>query len=238
MPGRPFTLRHLLQHRAGLPDYGALAAYHAAVAAGETPWTPAEMLRRVRADTLLFEPGHGWRYSNIGYLLVRNLVEHAAGAPLGTVLDDFVFAPLGVAGPRLATLPGHLDQTAWANPARYHPGWVYHGLLIGSAADAALLLHRLLADPRLAAMCSLHPVGGSVPGRPWQNASYGLGLMSGTGTPPGHYIGHTGGGPGSTAAIYQRRDLTDHPPRTAAAFAPLADPGPAERHAMALASQT
>ena len=33
--GRPYTLRQLLQHRAGVPNYAALAAYHAAVARGE-----------------------------------------------------------------------------------------------------------------------------------------------------------------------------------------------------------
>ena len=27
----------------------------------------------------------------------------------------------------------------------YHPGWVYHGLLVGPVEDAALLLDRLLA---------------------------------------------------------------------------------------------
>ena len=50
--GKPFTLRHLLGHRAGLRCYGGLRAYHEAVAAGEQPWDVKEMLRRVDAGTL------------------------------------------------------------------------------------------------------------------------------------------------------------------------------------------
>jgi hypothetical protein len=60
---KPFTLRQLLQHRAGLPDYGSLPAYHRAVEAGELPWSSEELIERVRADTLIFEPGEGWGYS-------------------------------------------------------------------------------------------------------------------------------------------------------------------------------
>src|SRR3954453_22274379 len=37
LAGRRYTLRQLLQHRAGVPDYGALAAYHDAVASVHSP---------------------------------------------------------------------------------------------------------------------------------------------------------------------------------------------------------
>jgi CubicO group peptidase (beta-lactamase class C family) len=35
--GRPFTLRQLLQHTVGVPDYGGLRAYHEAVARNDPP---------------------------------------------------------------------------------------------------------------------------------------------------------------------------------------------------------
>ena len=233
--GHRFTPRHLLQHRAGLPDYGHLPAYRDAVAAGDLPWARDLLLKRVRAGGLVFNPGQGWAYSNVGYLLVRELLEHAAGQQLGPVLNRLVFEPLGVTGVALAREPADLAATAWGNSAGYHPGWVYHGLLIGPAGSAALLLHRLLSGallppPLLAEMLTTHPVGGPIPGRPWQVASYGLGLMVGVGAGGATCVGHTGGGPGSAAAIYQSR-----PGRTAAAFAPDEDVSHVERRAMDLA---
>ncbi len=146
---RPFTLRQLLQHRAGLANYGRLAAYHEAVRNGEAPWPRERLLRQVEADKLVFEPGQGWAYSNIGYLLVRELIEDATGRDIGTAVEWLVLAPLGISGVKVASLPADLAKTAWGNPAGYHPGWVYHGLLIGPAASAALLLHRLLGGALL-----------------------------------------------------------------------------------------
>lgn len=241
--GKLFTLRQLLQHRAGLRCYGTLRAYHAAVADGGPPWPVEEMLRRADAETLAYEPGHGWAYSNIGYLLVRDLIEEEAGAPLGPALDRLVFGPLGISSVTVAREPADLDATAWGNARRYHPAWVYHGLLVGPPGAAALFLHRLLGGDLLppdllAAMHGNHPVGGAVPGRPWRTASYGLGLMIGQGEPPGEYVGHTGGGPGSTSAVYQRLEgiMGAGARCTGAAFAPVDDPRLVEARAMELAA--
>jgi len=56
---RPYTLRQLLQHRAGVPDYSGLAAYHEAIRQGDKPWGVPELLSRTAADQLDFEPGNG-----------------------------------------------------------------------------------------------------------------------------------------------------------------------------------
>ncbi len=236
--GRPFTLRQLLQHRAGLRCYGTSPAYHAAVAAGGHPWTAREMLRRVDAETLSYQPGHGWAYSNVGYLLVRRIIEERTGMPLGVALERLVFGPLGLRGVTVARDHADLDATAWGNARRYHPGWVYHGLLVGPPGAAALFLHRLLAGDLLPPdlldrMRDGHPVGGALPGRPWRSASYGLGLMIGQGEPPGEYVGHTGGGPGSTSAVYR---LAGSGAGTGAAFAPVEDPGMVAARALELAA--
>jgi D-alanyl-D-alanine carboxypeptidase len=240
--GKPFTLRQLLQHRAGLPDYGALPAYLRAVKAGEIPWPPEELMERVHAGTFIFEPGGGWGYSNVGYLHVRRLVEEATGETLNQSLTRLSFDPLGIGGVKVATTPDELNDTAWGNVSGYHPGWVFHGLLIGPASSAALFLDRLLAGhllpaPLLTAMLEGHPLAFADPERPWKSANYGLGLMIGIGEPPGQYIGHTGGGPGSSSAVYQlaSEHRTGNGRRTAAAFAQLDAPGVVERYAMALA---
>ena len=57
---RPYTLRQLLQHRAGLRDYGPLPAYQEAVARHEDAWPAAVMLERAKADQLVYEPGKNW----------------------------------------------------------------------------------------------------------------------------------------------------------------------------------
>src|SRR5688572_9362188 len=108
LPGRPYSLRHLLQHRAGLPDYGGLAAYHEAVELGHDPWPDAALPDRVDAGRLQYEPGQGWDYSNIGYLFVRRLLEETTGRPLGAALAKLVLDPLGAPDARLALAPRDL----------------------------------------------------------------------------------------------------------------------------------
>ena len=64
--GQTYTLRALLQHRAGVGNYGSLADYHAAVARRDQPWTDAELFAHLPAEPLVFTPGTGWSYSNVG----------------------------------------------------------------------------------------------------------------------------------------------------------------------------
>jgi CubicO group peptidase (beta-lactamase class C family) len=237
LAGRRYTLRQLLQHRAGVPDYGALANYHDAVRRIEPPWPVADLLTRVHAHAREAEPGTSWTYSNVGYLFVRQLIEDAEGKEIGEAIMRLVLMPLGIANAGLARTPDDLIGTRWGNAGRYHPGWVYHGLMIGSPAAAALLLDRLLRGDLLSP-ASLHAMresfrlGEPIPGRPWQAPGYGLGLMIETTTPP-RFMGHTGGGPSSTAAVY-------HFPApgavvTASAFSPCEDPGPVEQRVVDIA---
>src|SRR5690606_14281971 len=100
-PGKPYTLRQLLQHRAGIPNYGPLKAYHEAVARGESAWPRPRLLEAVGAGNLDFTPGTGWAYSNVGYLFVRDAIEAASGLPLADAFHDLVFADLKVGSVRL-----------------------------------------------------------------------------------------------------------------------------------------
>lgn len=217
-----YTLRHLLQHRAGLVDYGGLGAYHEAVARGDAPWTEQELLERTDARRLRYPPGEGWNYSNIGYRLAGHLIEDASGDALGAALDRLVLTPLGIAGARLAREPADLEGVALGTVVSYHPGWVYHGLLVGPLGQAALLLDRLLTGDLLPpALLQIlrdpHRLPGRMPGRPWAEPGYGLGIMAGQGRFGWRVEGHTGGGPGSTCAVYHLPGSA--PRRTAAAYA-------------------
>lgn len=207
LPGQPFTLRQLLRHEAGLADYSELAAYHAAVAAHETPWSAADMLQRLDAERLRYAPGDGWRYSNVGYLYVRNLIERLTDLPLREALAQRAFAPLGLGQVQLVRTRADLGGTTLPGAADYDPGWVYHGLLVGPLAEAGLFLDHLLSGHLLPQalvreMQAARLLGGPIPGRPWTAPGYALGLMQGAADNGLLLSGHTGSGPGSVVAVY------------------------------------
>jgi D-alanyl-D-alanine carboxypeptidase len=239
LDSRPFTLRQLLQHRAGVPNYGGLASYHEAVRRGEKPWEIDQLLDRVVADRLDFNPGHGWRYSNVGYLFVRQLIEEAVGRDIGGALRYLVFDDLGLESVRMATSAEDLANTAWGNRTEYDPGWVYHGLLIGTPGDAVRFLHGLMAGdvlPRelVIEMTTCHPISERpLSGRPWETTGYGLGLMIGRMASAGMAMGHSGGGPGSVSAVYYFGDRPT--PCTVAAFATGDQEGATEHEVVRLA---
>jgi CubicO group peptidase (beta-lactamase class C family) len=198
-----------------------------------------DLLDRVRADRLDFEPGHGWRYSNVGYLFVRQFIEKAVGRDIGSALRYLVFDALGLNSVRLAASAQDLADTAWGNRTEYDPKWVYHGLLIGTPSDAARFLHRLMSGDVLPVellthMTTRHPIGERpLEGRPWETTGYGLGLMIGRMASVGIAIGHSGAGPGSVGAVYH---FGDRPaPCTVAAFATGEDEGTTEHEAVRLA---
>lgn len=208
VPEGPFTLRQLLRHQAGLADYSESAEYHAAVAGGEPPWPADEMLQRLDASRLRYTPGEGWRYSNVGYLFVVRLIKRLTGLSLEEALIQRVLSPLGITQARLATSGEDLQAICQGVVPGYDPGWVYHRLLVGPLAEAALLLDRLLAGDLLPQwlleqMQTALALGGPLPGRPWLTPGYGLGLMQG-GVEGGLTLsGHNGAGPGSVVAVYR-----------------------------------
>lgn len=204
--GQPFTLAQLLRHEAGLPDYGGLARYHADVAAGTPPWSMAEVLAASDAQRLRFAPGQGWSYSNIGYYHVVQQIEQAAGLDQGAALARHVFEPAGLVSARLARGPEDLVGVNMGDAHGYHPGWVCHGLVTGTALDAARLLRALVAGQLLAPQTlarmrrgralpehrsAIHP-----------DPAYGLGLMLHAQHAQAHPMGHSGEGPGSRIAVY------------------------------------
>ncbi|MBM2576825.1 beta-lactamase family protein [Jannaschia sp. Os4] len=218
-PGRP-TVRQLLRHEGGVPDYGARPDYRAAVAAGGTPWTAEEMLDRTRGS--LFAPGTGWAYSNVGYLLVRRALE--ARAPLDRLVRDLM-DPLGLRETRLATTRADLRGMVGGD-VRYDPAWVYHGTLVGPASEAARWVRSVLTGADAPAMTDGLRVCGPLPGRPWIEGRYGLGTMCGDMRGVGRAWGHSGVGPFSVSACYHLPDAPGAP--TVCAFAPPASEGAPE----------
>jgi CubicO group peptidase (beta-lactamase class C family) len=240
--GQPYTTRQLLQHCAGVGNYGDSADYHAAVARRDPPWSDDELFARFPPERLLFAPGTGWAYSNIGYLLLRRHIERISGTGLKDALNELLLAPLGLHSSRLAESPADMATTAFEGGHGYHPGWAFHGVVIGPVLEAAQALHGilqsdLLAPASRAALLDRHPIGGPIAGRPWQTTGYGLGLMIGSMSLPGMpqpfpVAGHSAGGPGSVGAVYQ--GSLDGRHRTVAVFSAGTDEGIAENEAFRL----
>lgn len=206
--GARYDLRQLLRHEAGLPDYGSSLSYREDVAAGGAPWPVERLLAEVEADRLRYEPGTSWVYSNIGYLEVARSIERASGMTLAETLRRLVFEPAGLATARLATTPADLADVRMGCAGEYDPGWVYHGLVVGTAQDAARLLRTFMSDGLIG--CDMRAA--MLEGRPLPehrsaihpDPAYGLGLMLSATDPLEHPLGHTGEGPGSRIAVYAR----------------------------------
>lgn len=87
---RTITVRHLMTHTSGLPEYtdGTVDL--------RRDYTEEEMLRFAYGLTLEFPPGARWNYSNTGYVLLGILIRKATGQFYGDVLRDRIFQPLGM----------------------------------------------------------------------------------------------------------------------------------------------
>jgi D-alanyl-D-alanine carboxypeptidase len=212
---RPYTVRQLLQHTAGLNNYGG-PPYRAAVAAGDPVWSVTELLARVNAERLIFNPGKDWAYSNVGYLFIRQFIEETVGLEIDEALRLLVLGPLGIERTRIARTPDDMKQTFWGNPHDYDPRWVYHGLLVGPPSDAAGFLRGLfpgtfLSGDARSAMKTMRALGGSIAGRPWTTIGYGLGLMVGEMGDAGTVFGHSGVGHDSVSSLYCFSELPGSP---------------------------
>jgi CubicO group peptidase (beta-lactamase class C family) len=230
-PARGFSLRQILQHTSGLPDYGPLKLYHDAVRRGDTPWTEDEFLARTEATRLRSAPGSVFAYSNIGYMLLRRVLVRASGQDFTSLLHRAAFAPAGIDDATVPATKGDLSAFTLGpsrylgsdnEPAdvaqRYDPAWIAHGVAGTSVVSAIRFLHALFCGELLAA----EPLSEMAKGRvletpdtkgPWQRPAYGLGLM----IPWDHAhggpgLGHRGGGPGCSPALFhfprKRKPLT------------------------------
>lgn len=98
--GKAITIRHLLNHTSGLPDYEDLMAA-AEQREHSTIWTETNQIQDGEVLKLLeqesawkFLPGTQWSYSNSGYVLLGLIVAKASGKSFAEFLHDRIFAPL------------------------------------------------------------------------------------------------------------------------------------------------
>ena len=97
--GKTITVRNLLNHTSGLPDYEDLMD---AVEKAKGPvWTPEKQIQDAEVLELLkkgrngqFAPGTSWSYSNSGYVVLGLIVAKASGKSYADFLHTRIFAPL------------------------------------------------------------------------------------------------------------------------------------------------
>jgi CubicO group peptidase (beta-lactamase class C family) len=109
--GAVITLRHLLYHTSGLPDYIELLTRSGKGMADVT--TDADAMAVLAAHPALeFAPGSAFHYSDSGYFLLSQVVRRATGETLRDFAAKNLFAPLGMRSTEF------LDDETHASPRR------------------------------------------------------------------------------------------------------------------------
>lgn len=95
LPYHGITIRHLLTHTSGLPDYQDVMDQHwdKSKVAGNAD--NIDYLIRYHPP-LLFEPGSRYTYSNTGYMLLASIAEKVSGQDFIELCRTHIFVPLGM----------------------------------------------------------------------------------------------------------------------------------------------
>ncbi|MET4613928.1 D-alanyl-D-alanine carboxypeptidase [Rhodococcus sp. PvR044] len=214
--GNRITIRNLLQHTSGLPEYAAEFGatpmpWQMEILSEQARWQTADMaavLRTALTGPAAFEPGAKWEYSNTNYAIVGMVIERITGTSVGAEITRRILEPLGLHD----TYYPASDETDMRGP---HPiGYTEvggrrtdytsqnvsaagaAGAMVASGADlnrffAALLDGKLLPPAQLAEMQDVRSISES------GTMAYGLGLMR-LSMPCGQFFwGHSGGISGS-----------------------------------------
>jgi D-alanyl-D-alanine carboxypeptidase len=100
------TVRHLLNQRSGLADYTLRAIYGNTEDGNSTAWAPDELYRLIEDESMTFQPGSRFEYTNTNYLILGLLIEEATGRPYHQALRKRILDPLGLD----ATYLSHYEQ--------------------------------------------------------------------------------------------------------------------------------
>jgi CubicO group peptidase (beta-lactamase class C family) len=90
---KEITIKHLLTHSSGIGDRWFTDAY-----IDETVryLRSGDAVALAGSEPLLFRPGSGFQYSNVGYMLLAGVIERASGGSYRDFLRDRIFIPLGM----------------------------------------------------------------------------------------------------------------------------------------------
>ena len=113
------TVRHLLTHTSGIPDYFDDADWFIDIWKQEKRVPGNDEILRFLCETkakAYFAPGEGLEYSNTGYNLLALLVERLSGIPYEEFLQKNIFEPAGMTSTRCCHI--RRDGVPFRNYAR------------------------------------------------------------------------------------------------------------------------
>jgi len=210
---RGITVRHLLTHTSGLPDYADSTLDY------RRDYSEDDLVRLAAGLHPLFEPGARWSYSNTGYVLLGVIIRRITGTFYGDLLRSQVFEPLGMRTARIISerdiVPNRSDGYRLVEGRLEHQEWVAPKL--NTTADGALYLTVLDLARWAVGLNHLRYPGADGLRQSWTPVRlndggtypYGFGwsLDQQRGFPR---IGHTGSWQGFKASIqrYPEQDLT------------------------------
>ena len=117
--GSKITVRQLLQHTSGLPDFEETLfgttdvfqyRYHYV--------TPRDILDSALSKPAQFEPGTQWKYTNTNYVVLGMLVERVSQRPVGEQIDERIVKKLGLSHTYFPA-PGE-EKIRGTHPQGYH----------------------------------------------------------------------------------------------------------------------
>jgi D-alanyl-D-alanine carboxypeptidase len=158
---RIVTIRQLLNHTSGIPDFVATTDFERLSTRHQTP---RAILGWVASQPLDFSPGEDWKYSNTNYFLLGLIIERTSGRDYGAFVAEQIFRPLGMNSTRLDTRGRRIRNRAqgyvWKDGKlhladRPSPSVTYSaGGLVGTVVDF-LKWQQALQESRLLSPASL-----------------------------------------------------------------------------------
>src|SRR5215210_3647485 len=209
------TLRQLLNHTSGIPDFSLEPDFQDALLDSLTKAPPPEeLLSFVEDEELLFDPGSEYHYSNSDNIIVALMVEAATGMSYEDQLRERVYRPLGMRKtslPRGSNLRKPFIHGYDNDPSQQPPedlsevvaaGWAWaSGGIVSTPADLNDFIRgyvggKLFDERTQAKQRRVVEGGSSEPPGPGKNSA-GLALFRYQ-TRCGTVWGHTGNFPGYT----------------------------------------
>ncbi|MDQ4134333.1 MAG: beta-lactamase family protein [Actinomycetota bacterium] len=207
------SVRELLQHTSGIPDFERDPAFQSAFSADPfRVWAPQELIDLVVDDPPGFTPGTQWSYSNTNYFILGLIVESVTGRPFEEVIEQDILRPLGLNATSVPTTPAipppatsgveltlNSDRSIQSIvPFNFDPSAAWAaGAMVSNVPDLerwarALATGELLSPTLQQQRLSLVPTGGELPALsafpgPTLSLGYGLGVFN-----AGGYLGHDG----------------------------------------------